>query len=80
MAIVLILSISTWLFARAGITDGIDANTLNYTIMFLAYAKGSLIIYHYMEIRWAPVWLKAACASWVTISFLSVVGISAYLQ
>lgn len=79
MAVVLVLSIATWVLSRAGITEGMDASALVDLTLFLAYVKAALIIYYYLEIKWAPVWLKAACAGWVSLSFLSLLGVSALL-
>lgn len=80
MAVVLALGLATWFLGRAGITDGVDASGLFYLMVLLAYAKASVIIWYYVEIRWAPLWLKAACAIWVSLSFLTVVGTTAFLQ
>lgn len=79
LAVVLILGIITWMISNVSLAGGSGAEAMGHTIMFLAYAKASLVIWHYMEIRWAPVWLRAACAAWVVISLLLVTGISAFL-
>ena len=79
LAVVLILSIITWLISKVSLAGNSHAEAMGHTIMFLAYAKASLVIWHYMEIRWAPFWLKAACAAWVAISFLLVTGLSTFL-
>ena len=62
LAVVLVLSIITWMISSVSLAGGGGADAMRHTIMALAYAKASLVIWHYMEIRWAPVWLKAACA------------------
>lgn len=79
LAVVLILSIITWMISNVSLAGGGGTEAMRHTIMLLAYAKASLVIWHYMEIRWAPVWLKAACAAWVVISLLLVTGIPAFL-
>ena len=76
LAVVLILSIITWMISNVSLAGGGGTEVMRHTIMLLAYAKASLIIWHYMEIRWAPVWLKAVCVAWVVISLLLITGIS----
>ena len=49
--------------------DGGAAHQINTTVttvvLFIAAVKSQLVIWHFMEVRRAPVWLKATTSGWV---------------
>ena len=55
----------SWLTAR----DGGAAHHLNVTVtvvvLVIAALKTQLVIWHFMEVRRAPVWLKATTTGWL---------------
>ena len=49
--------------------DGGAAHQINTTVttavLLIAAVKAQLVIWHFMEVRRAPVWLKATTSGWV---------------
>jgi hypothetical protein len=58
--------------------DGGAAHQINTTVttvvLLIAAAKAFLVIWHFMEVRRAPVWLKATTGGWVLGLFALLLG------
>jgi cytochrome c oxidase subunit IV len=58
--------------------DGGAAHQINSTVttvvLLMAAVKAFLVIWHFMEVRRAPVWLKAATSGWVLALFALLLG------
>lgn len=52
--------------------------TLAFIILFIALVKIRFIIWHFMEVRFAPVWLKRVCDSWLLFVGVSVLAVYKY--
>jgi hypothetical protein len=68
------VTIASWLTAR----DGGAAHQVNVTVtvvvLLLAGLKAQLVIWHFMEVRTAPVWLKVTTSAWVVALFALLLG------
>ena len=58
--------------------DGGAAHQINTTVttavLLIAGVKAQLVIWHFMEVRRAPVWLKATTSGWVIALFALLFG------
>jgi hypothetical protein len=58
--------------------DGGAAHRINTTVttvvLLIAALKAFLVIWHFMEVRRAPVWLKATTSGWVLALFALLLG------
>jgi hypothetical protein len=58
--------------------DGGAAHQINTTVttvvLVIAAVKAFLVIWHFMEVRRAPVWLKAITSGWVLALFAALLG------
>jgi hypothetical protein len=58
--------------------DGGASHQINTTVttvvLLLAAFKAQLVIWHFMEVRHAPVWLKATTSGWVLGLFALLLG------
>ncbi|MGA9489952.1 MAG: cytochrome C oxidase subunit IV family protein [Mycobacterium sp.] len=43
-------------------------------VLLIAAVKAQLVIWHFMEVRRAPVWLKATTSGWVLVLFALLFG------
>ncbi|MEZ0359736.1 cytochrome C oxidase subunit IV family protein [Mycobacterium sp. SA01] len=74
-ALLTAVTVVSWLVSR----DGGAAHQLNATVttvvLLIAAAKAQLVIWHFMEVRRAPVWLKAVTSGWVIAVFAAMLGV-----
>ena len=65
----------SWLVSR----DGGAAHQLNSTVttvvLLIAAVKAQLVIWHFMEVRRAPLWLKAVTGGWVIVVVAAMLGV-----
>ena len=65
----------SWLVSR----DGGAAHQLNSTVttvvLLIAAVKAQLVIWHFMEVRRAPLWLKAVTGGWVIAVVAAMLGV-----
>jgi Prokaryotic Cytochrome C oxidase subunit IV len=58
--------------------DGGAAHQINSTVttvvLLIAAVKAFLVIWHFMEVRGAPLWLKATTSGWVLALFALLLG------
>ena len=58
--------------------DGGAAHRINTTVttvvLLIAAVKALLVMWHFMEVRRAPVWLKATASGWVLALFALLLG------
>jgi hypothetical protein len=59
--------------------DGGAAHQINTTVttavLLIAGVKAQLVIWHFMEVRRAAVWLKATTSAWVVVLFALLLGV-----
>ncbi len=65
----------SWLVSR----DGGAAHQLNSTVtavvLLIAGVKAQLVIWYFMEVRRAPLWLKAVTTGWVIAVVAAMLGV-----
>ena len=73
-ALLTTVTVVSWLTAR----DGGAAHQLNVavtvTVLVIAAVKTFLVIWHFMEVRQAPGWLRATTAGWLIGLFALLLG------
>ena len=73
-AVLVAVTLASWLTAR----DGGSAHQLNVAVtvvvLAIAAAKAFLVIWHFMEVRDAPAWLRATMTGWLTGLFALLLG------
>ena len=74
-ALLTAVTVVSWLVSR----DGGAAHQLNSTVttvvLLIAAVKAQLVIWHFMEVRRAPVWLKAVTSGWVVVVIAAMLGV-----
>lgn len=69
------VTVVSWLTAR----DGGSTHQLNVAVtvvvLLIAAVKASLVIWHFMEVRHAPTWLKATTGGWLIVLFTLLLGV-----
>lgn len=74
-ALLTAVTVVSWLVSR----DGGAAHQINATVttlvLLIAAVKAQLVIWHFMEVRRAPVWLKAVTSGWVIGVVAAMLGI-----
>ncbi|AKK27829.1 cytochrome C oxidase subunit IV family protein [Mycobacterium sp. EPa45] len=74
-ALLTAVTVVSWLVSR----DGGAAHQLNSTVttvvLLIAAVKAQLVIWHFMEVRRAPAWLKAITSGWVVVVFAAMLGV-----
>ncbi|QEN14357.1 cytochrome C oxidase subunit IV family protein [Mycolicibacterium sp. ELW1] len=74
-ALLTAVTVVSWLVSR----DGGAAHQLNATVttvvLLIAGVKAHLVIWHFMEVRRAPLWLKAVTGGWVIVVVAAMLGV-----
>lgn len=73
-ALLVTVTVLSWVTARDGGAAHVVDATVTVTVLLLAAVKTSLVIWHFMEVRHAPCWLKATTGSWVVVLFALLLG------
>lgn len=73
-AVLTAVTVASWLTAR----DGGQAHHINATVtvvvLLIAAVKTQLVIWHFMEVRQAPAWLKVTTNGWLAVVFGLLLG------
>ncbi len=73
-AVLTLVTLVSWLTAR----DGGAAHVLNPSVtvvgLLIAAVKTQLVIWHFMEVRHAPRWLKVTTTGWLVGLFALLLG------
>ena len=64
-ALLTTVTLASWLTARDGGASHQINTTVTLVVLLIAGVKAQLVIWHFMEVRRAPVWLKATTSGWV---------------
>lgn len=65
---------SSWIALEGGASHQINT-TVTTVVLLIAAVKAHLVIRHFMEVRHAPVWLKATTSGWVLGLFALLLGL-----
>jgi Prokaryotic Cytochrome C oxidase subunit IV len=68
------VTLASWLTARDGGASHQINTTVTLVVLLIAAIKAQLVIWHFMEVRRAPVWLKATTSGWVLMLFALLLG------
>jgi Prokaryotic Cytochrome C oxidase subunit IV len=68
------VTLASWLTARDGGASHQINTTVTVVVLLIAAIKAQLVIWHFMEVRRAPVWLKATTSGWVLMLFALLLG------
>lgn len=73
-AVLTFVTAVSWLIARDGGAAHVLNPTVTVVVLLIAAAKTQLVIWHFMEVRRAPVWLKVTTMSWLVGLFAVLLG------
>ncbi len=73
-ALLTTVTIASSLIALDGGASHQINTTVTTAVLLIAAVKAQLVIWHFMEVRRAPVWLKATTSGWVLVLFALLLG------
>jgi hypothetical protein len=73
-ALLTTVTLASWLIARDGGASHQINTTVTLVVLSIAAVKAQLVIWHFMEVRRAPMWLKAITSGWVIALFALLFG------
>jgi cytochrome c oxidase subunit IV len=68
-ALLTIVTLVSWLTARDGGAAHVLNPTVTVVVLLIAAVKTHLVIWHFMDVRHAPPWLKVTTSSWLVALF-----------
>jgi cytochrome c oxidase subunit IV len=73
-AVLTLITVVSWLTARDGGAAHVVNATVTVVALLIAAVKTQLVIWHFMEVRHAPRWLKVTTSSWLLVLFALLLG------
>jgi len=73
-ALLTAVTIASWLIAQEGGAAHQINSTVTTVVLLIAAVKAQLVMWHFMEVRRAPGWLKAITSGWVVTLFALLLG------
>lgn len=73
-ALLTVVTVVSWLTARDGGAAHVVNATVTVVVLLIAAVKSALVIWYFMEVRHAPVWLRATTSAWVVVLFSLLLG------
>jgi hypothetical protein len=73
-ALLTTVTVASWLIARDGGATHHINTTVTTAVLLIAAVKTQLVIWHFMEVRRAPGWLKATTSGWLIGLFALLLG------
>lgn len=70
-----VVTLVSWLTARDGGAAHVVNATVTVVVLLIAAVKTQLVIWHFMEVRHSPTWLRVTTASWLVVLFAFLLGI-----
>ena len=74
-AVLTVVTVASWLTARDGGAAHVVNATVTVVVLLIAAVKTQLVIWHFMEVRHSPTWLRATTMSWLIVLFALLLGI-----
>ncbi|ORA38833.1 cytochrome C oxidase subunit IV family protein [Mycobacterium aquaticum] len=74
-AVLTVVTAASFLTARGGGATHHLNTTVTVTVLLIAAVKAQLVIWHFMEVRHAPTWLKATTNGWLATLFVLLLGL-----
>jgi cytochrome c oxidase subunit IV len=73
-ALLVTVTIVSWLTARDGGAAHVVNPTVTVIVLLIAAVKTLLVMWHFMEVRHAPRWLKVTTSSWLVALVALLLG------
>lgn len=73
-AVLTAVTVVSWLTARGGGAAHHLNATVTVVVLLIAAVKTQLVIWHFMEVKDAPTWLKATTSGWLVALFALLLG------
>jgi hypothetical protein len=77
-ALLTAVTVVSWLTTRDGGAAHLVNATVTVVVLGIAAVKTQLVIWHFMEVRRAPAWLRATTGGWLVVLFTLL--LSAYFR
>ena len=74
-ALLTAVTVVSWLTARDGGAAHLVNATVTVVVLVIAAVKTQMVIWHFMEVRRAPMWLRATTTGWLVVLFGLLLGI-----
>ena len=74
-ALLVTVTVVSWLTARDGGSAHVVNASVTVVVLLIAAVKTLLVIWHFMEVRRAPRWLKVATGGWAIALFALLLGV-----
>ena len=74
-ALLTVVTVVSWLTARDGGAAHVINPTVTVVVLLIAAVKTQMVIWHFMEVRTAPPWLKITTMAWLGVLFALLLGI-----
>lgn len=74
-ALLTVVTVASWLTARDGGATHVVNATVTVVVLLIAAVKTQLVIWHFMEVRHSPTWLRVTTMSWLVVLFALLLGI-----
>lgn len=74
-ALLTAVTVVSWLVSRDGGAAHQINSTVTTVVLLIAAVKAQLVIWHFMEVRRAPLWLRTVTSGWVIGLFGSMLGV-----
>lgn len=73
-ALLTLVTVVSWLTARDGGSAHVVNATVTVVVLLIAAVKAHLVIWHFMEVRYAPRWLRVTTSAWLIGLFALLLG------
>ncbi|BBY64294.1 prokaryotic cytochrome C oxidase subunit IV family protein [Mycolicibacterium helvum] len=73
-AVLTAVTVASWLTARDGGAAHLVNATVTVVVLVIAAVKTQIVIWHFMEVRRAPAWLRATTSGWLVVLFGLLLG------
>jgi Prokaryotic Cytochrome C oxidase subunit IV len=74
-ALLTAVTVVSWLTARDGGAAHLVNATVTVVVLVIAAVKTQMVIWHFMEVRRAPTWLRATTSGWLVVLFGLLLGL-----
>ena len=73
-ALLTLVTVVSWWTARDGGAAHVVNATVTVVVLLIAAVKTQLVIWHFMEVRTAALWLRVTTMSWLVVLFALLLG------
>jgi cytochrome c oxidase subunit IV len=73
-ALLTVVTVVSWLTARDGGAAHVVNATVTVVVLVIAAVKTQLVVWHFMEVRHSPRWLKVTTGCWLIGLFALLLG------